>query len=158
MPSNPTSPLESSAPTLSKCEQAPYKSEHIRALCVRAFSSSPGLPTVPSPPFPRRPLTCPVLLIRRRVALAPVSGSSLPSRQSFPPRRARRLGLPKKSEMSLQSALVWQSQSTGPGDWTKRSSGSSDCGRQRRPPQLPLLLREPVRGRDRGRRHQEIGG
>lgn len=59
--------------------------------------------------------------------------------------------------MSLQSAPVRQSQSTGPGGWTGQSGGGGgDCGkrwrrRRWRRQKLPLLC-EPARGRGRGRR------
>lgn len=62
--------------------------------------------------------------------------------------------------MSLQSASVRQSQSTGPGGWTRQSGGgsSSGCGKLRRRQRLPLLC-EPARGRGRGRRRWEkLGG
>lgn len=117
-PSYPTSLQERSAPTLSpipKCEQAPYKSERI-SFCYRASSSSLGLPITPPLSSPT-PLNLPCLV-------DPATDGAGSGSRLFPPCTPQaelsphaRLGAPDPQQgvrMSLQSALVLQSQSIGP--------------------------------------------
>lgn len=145
-----------------------------QALISHSASELPttGLPRPPwdcfsAPSFPRRPSTCPVLLIRA-TGVAGSGSRLLPPchpQAEVPPNAGLGVRDPQEGvKMSLQSAPVRQSQSTGPGGWTKLSGGgrSSGCGKLRRRrrrrwrQKLPLLC-EPARGRGRGRRRWERG-
>lgn len=133
----------------------------------------PGLSHPPwdcynTPSFPRRPSTCPVLLIRATGAAS--SSSRLlppchPQAEVSPQRRPKRPGPPGRSK-DVSAERLGSAKSE---HWARRldqesgggSGSSSGCGklrRRRRRQRLPLLC-EPARGRGRGRRRWEkLGG